>query len=744
MIYFVTNQTQIFKYPEDIIVIKVEESLEMMKSWNMIQFDTETTGLDAHIDTCLLAQFGNIEGTIQIVVDCTTVNLKEYKDILEKKFIIGQNLKFDCKVVFNYGIIIRNLYDCMVVEQLLYLGFPHFMIGATEDIIMDYCHAVDNCPNWEDMDAPKRKSYLRMVVPNVADFIENYSGVGLKALCHRYLNMEMSKEVRGQIIYKGPYDIDVIKYGAGDVTPLYNIMCKQLEILKNRNEVLAAKIECQFVPVVAYYEYSGVHMNVPLWTEKMHKDNEKMMTAKKALDDYVIKTNNSKFFKRNMQGDLFEGFNTEPVCTINWNSTTQVIPFLTLLGFNCRGIDKKSKEEKDSIDASVLAPQRDINPEFYDTYLAYSEAHKVCSTYGQNYLNAINPNTNRLHTVFRQLGTDTGRLACGSQEQNSSLAKLKGLPVTDQKDPKLKCAYPQMQNLPADEITRASFCAEPGNAWVSVDYCGQESVLMADFSQDKAMLNVFLKGEDMHSTVAYMIYPDLIPRDTPIKDIKKLYKHLRQEAKGPEFCFAYGGNDSTLVSQYGMPTEKAKSIYNNYMSGFSGIADFQNKQKKFVVNNGYILISSITGHRASWWDWKYWKTIQSSYTSDFWDDYKANHKGTGDEVAKAVSKHFKAKTKWEKNACNSPLQGCGAILFKVFNKMLFDWVIDNGYFNKIKFCVPVHDEINVECSKEIAEEVSIKIQEIMKEAAKPFLHTLELDADISRNDDGTLPTHWVH
>ena len=58
---------------------------------------------------------------------------------------------------------------------------------------------------------------------------------------------------------------------------------------------------------------------------------------------------------------------------------------------------------------------------------------------------------------------------------------------------------------------------------------------MADFSQDQAMLNVFLKGEDMHSTVAYMIFPDKIPRETPIKDIKKLYKHLRQEAKGPEF-----------------------------------------------------------------------------------------------------------------------------------------------------------------------------------------------------------------
>lgn len=48
------------------------------------------------------------------------------------------------------------------------------------------------------------------------------------------------------------------------------------------------------------------------------------------------------------------------------------------------------------------------------------------------------------------------------------------------------------------------------------------------------MLNVFLKGEDMHSTVAYMIFPDQIPRDTNIKDIKAKYKHLRQIAKGPE------------------------------------------------------------------------------------------------------------------------------------------------------------------------------------------------------------------
>ena len=739
MIYFVSATQELFDN-EVYTMASVKESLDIISNFesHIVQFDTETTGLDPHIDDCLLAQFGNADESIQIVVDCTTVDLRNYKEILETFFVIGQNLKFDAKVAFKYDIKIRRCYDCMVVEQLLHMGWPNFMIGASKDIVLEYCHVTANCEDWDDMDSRERDSYLAIHAPKVSDFIKNYSGVSLQALCHRYLNMYMSKEIRGQIRFRGPTDLEVIKYGAGDVKPLYKIMQAQMVLLKQRGLVKAAEIECNFTPVVAYYEWCGVHMDVPLWESKMAADEEKMLNAKSALDRYAISYGNPKFYYIERQGDLFLGFNTEPQCTINWNSSKQVIPFLTLLGFNCRGIDKKSKEEKDSLDASVLAPQRHINPEFYDVYLAYSEAHKVCSTYGQNYLNAINPKTDRLHTTFRQLGTDTGRLACGSQQQNESLAKLKELPLTTPKDPKLKCAYPQMQNLPADEITRASFCAEKGNAWISVDYCGQESVLMADFSQDKAMMNVFLNGEDMHSTVAYMIYPDDIPRETNIKDIKKLYKHLRQKAKGPEFCFAYAGNDSTLVQQYGMDKDEAKNIYDNYMKGFPGIAKFQQRQKRFVVNNGYILISPVSGHKAYWWDWEYWKEVQSTMDNAFWEEYKAYHKGTGDSVARFVSKHFKAKTKWEKNACNSPLQGSGAVIFKIFNKMLFDWVVDNGYFNIVKFCVPVHDEINVECPIEMQDMVAAKIQEIMKEAAKPFLTKLELDSDASISD------HWIH
>lgn len=732
MIYLVTTQQQVFPN-EYYSLIGVEESLELLKGFtsHIVQFDTETMGLDPHLDAALTFQFGNIEETIQIVVDVTTIDPRKYKEILESYFIIGQNLLFDCKVCFKYGIIIKKLWDCMVVEQLLYLGYPYFMVGAPKDIIMQYGEAVESCEEWENMKAKQRAAYLSMKAPEVYDFIQNDSGVGLKALCKRYLNEHMSKEIRGQIIYMG-LDTEVIKYAANDVRPLYRIMQAQLVRIRELNMVQAAKVECDFVPCCAYYEWCGVHMNVELWQEKMRRDREKRDAALSQLNAFVVNLGNPKFIHNDTQLDLFNPEPPRPKCNINWNSSKQVIPLLTLLGFNCRGIDKKTKEEKDSLDASVLAPQRNVNPEFYDIYLAYTEAQKVCSTYGQNYLNAINPITGRLHTTFRQLGTDTGRLACGSQVQNTSLARLKGLPQTAQKDPEKKCAYPQLQNLPADEITRASFCAEPGNTWISIDYCGQESVLMADFSQDKAMMDVFLKGEDMHSTVAYMIFPNEIPRDTPIKDIKKKFKHLRQEAKGPEFCFAYAGNDSTLVAQYGMDPEVAKSIYENYMKGFPGIAKFQDRQKRFVVNNGYILISPVTGHKAFWWDWEYWKKVQEGFTREFWDNYKTFHKGTGDKIAKHISAHFKAKTKWEKNACNSPLQGSGAIIFKMFNRRLFDWILEKGYFDIVKFCIPVHDEINVECPKELAEEVREKIQEIMKEVARPFLKVLELDSDASR------------
>lgn len=68
-----------------------------------------------------------------------------------------------------------------------------------------------------------------------------------------------------------------------------------------------------------------------------------------------------------------------------------------------------------------------------------------------------------------------------------------------------------------------------------IDY-PQESRIIASVTKDSAMLHIYDDGQckDMHSLVAYMAYPDKIPREEPIENIKKDYHKLRSEAKGIE------------------------------------------------------------------------------------------------------------------------------------------------------------------------------------------------------------------
>ena len=104
------------------------------------------------------------------------------------------------------------------------------------------------------------------------------------------------------------------------------------------------------------------------------------------------------------------------------------------------------------------------------------------------------------------------------------------------KDKSNKVEYVNLLNLPADAETRACFVAEKGNKWISIDYSGQETYLMASIANDEAIIDELTNGSgDIHSLTAYMSYHE-IPRDTPIKEIKSKYHNLRQEAKGIEFA----------------------------------------------------------------------------------------------------------------------------------------------------------------------------------------------------------------
>lgn len=683
MIYLVTGQLNLFEN-DAYKNITVEESLAMMKDWNVVQYDSETDGRDAHINKLLCVQFGNDAADTQIVVDTSTINILLYKDILESKTLIGQNLKFDLAFLYNYNIIPRQIYDTMIVEQLLHLGYPSGVLS--------------------------------------------YS---LKAIADRRLGIDIDKTVRGEIIWRG-LDTSVIKYAAGDVMYLEQIARSQLLDLHKQDLIKAAKIECDFVPVITYLEWCGIYLNELKWKEKMDNDSKALSVAHTLLDKYV--TSDSRFKKFtyvNLQGDLFLGYNTEPQCLINWDSPSQVTKFCKFLGFDTTIQDKETGEDKDSILEKVLKGQKGIADDFLAIYFDYREHAKVCSTYGQGHLNAINPKTGRIHTIYKQLGAASGRMSCGSRQQNTDLAKLKGI------SPK-NCTYPNMQQLPADDATRGSFTNQyPDTLICSADYSALESRLGGDIYNEKAIIEEFLHGSgDMHSLVAKACFPKEL-EGIEVKDIKKLRPDLRKKAKGPEFAMQFGGSPMAIQQSLACTIEEAEAIADAYWEGFPGVAKFKAEGSKFVRKNGYVLMCKYSGHKMYWWDHDVWLSRQNSFTSEFWNEYRDKHKGTNDDVAQMVRKHFQAASKWDRMALNAPTQGSGICILKISMKKFFDWIIENNYFNKVKLCALVHDEAVIEFPKNISNAPKV-LKECMEEGASIVCKSMPIPSVPE------VGTHWIH
>jgi hypothetical protein len=75
---------------------------------------------------------------------------------------------------------------------------------------------------------------------------------------------------------------------------------------------------------------------------------------------------------------------------------------------------------------------------------------------------------------------------------------------------------------------------------------------------------------------------------------------------------------------------------------------------------------------------------------------------------------------------------------------LWKYIISHNLQGKVKICVSPYVEINCEAPEEIAEDIAKVIYNCMVKAGSIFCTKCKLDADISRNSDGTLPNHWIH
>ena len=80
-------------------------------------------------------------------------------------------------------------------------------------------------------------------------------------------------------------------------------------------------------------------------------------------------------------------------------------------------------------------------------------------------------------------------------------------------------------------------------------------------------------------------------------------------------------------------------------------------------------------------------------------------------------------------------------LIQTFKKML-ETLCEK--YNTTTTDIISNDEINLEAPADIAEEIAKVVYDCMVKAGAIFCTRCKLDADISRNDAGSLPDHWIH
>lgn len=759
MIYFVTGQGELFEFPDARYkCISVEESLKILEPLRVVGLDTETTGTEIWQGKLLTLQLGNKEN--QVVIDCMTIDVRQYKDYLESdRLFIIHNAKFDLRWLYKEHIVVRNVYDTYLAEKILFLGFPPGIVSLS-----------------------------------------------LQACCDRYLHIYLDKTVRGQI-HAGMTE-EVIVYAANDVVHLEDIMNLQLITINARGQKVALDIENEFVRVLAYIEYCGIKLDPIKWKAKMDKDAERLRVAEQKLNDwvvdYVMKKNDPSLIARNYdthkkgksvkladnvyvvipQPSLFAEFDTGPQCIINWNSSKQVIKLFEELGFDLLVKDKKTGKMKKSVESKFIELQASKSS-IVPLYLEYSAAFKVVTSFGQNFLDAINPVTQRIHPTFNQM-MDTGRLSCGSGGKGKG-GKTKDDDIAEEADENKDTPTQannksvNVQQLPATEETRAAFVPEKGHLLVDCDYGDQEGHVFTELSNDREWIAFYNDPaqRDGHSFVAKMCFPKDLD-GVEEKDVKKVRKDLRDLAKKARFCFNYNGQAPTMATNCNIPVDFATEIYNNYFERFNGIASYFKIQKRDMWNRGYILISKVTGLRAYIYDYPILKGIErrKNGMEDFWDIYKAARDSgrviseippsVMQEIAKkfaqgvpieeiavrysykvkkagkveekfidinretvyvSVMKHlWKRKSASDNQSCNYPSQGTAAAMTKIAGIRYFNHLVNDGLIFEVLIPNDVHDEYLIEPPEEIAEQEAKKLSECMEYAANIFCKKVSIKA----------------
>ncbi len=206
-----------------------------------------------------------------------------------------------------------------------------------------------------------------------------------------------------------------------------------------------------------------------------------------------------------------------------------------------------------STNAEVLNELADKDPIVADVLL-YRQYTKLMSTYVDGLLKQVEDD-GRIHTVFKQTETRTGRIS--STEPN-----LQNIPVRTELG----------RNM------RKFFVAQQGRRLIDADYSQIELRILAHLSNDENMRNSFLSGVDIHAATAAQVF------DLPVSMVTP---QMRRAAKAVNFGIVYGISAFSLAKDIDVSQKEAQKYIKNYLDNFAGVRDFMQNAVDNAKKLGY-------------------------------------------------------------------------------------------------------------------------------------------------------------
>lgn len=306
------------------------------------------------------------------------------------------------------------------------------------------------------------------------------------------------------------------------------------------------------------------------------------------------------------------------------------------------------KSTKRSTDAATLKKMEDRHP-IIGLILEYRKYSKLNSTYAIGLKKFITPEK-RIHTDFNQCVTETGRLS-------SSNPNLQNISV---------------RNEEAAQI-RSAFIPDEGCVFVGADYSQVELRILADMADEKALIEAFRNGMDIHTKTAMDVFGVSEEEVTPI---------MRRQAKAINFGIDYGMTDFGLADRLEIPVWQARDFINQYFQKYPNVRKFMDETIENCQKTGYV-VTMLNRRR---------------------------------EIPEINSSNRSLKEFGKRAAMNAPIQGSAADLIKVAMLNVYRRLKAEGL--KSRMILQIHDELILNVPMEEKDRLMVLVEEEMENAMK--------------------------